>query len=127
MLVKHFINKYGPHLGKTIDRVPQKVINILKSYHWPGNVRELENIIERAMIITRGTDLELGEWFLDKENETNNGYILTLQALEKNHIQKVLQLTNWRVSGKGGAAERLGLKPTTLESRMKKLGIRRRN
>lgn len=127
MLVKHFINKYSPHIGKTIERVPQKVINILKSYHWPGNVRELENIIERAIIITRGTKLELGEWFLDKENETNDGYILTLQELEKNHIQKVLQLTNWRVSGKGGAAEKLALKPTTLESRMKKLGIRRRN
>jgi transcriptional regulator with GAF, ATPase, and Fis domain len=125
MLVKHFINKHSANIGKTIERIPQKVINTLKSYHWPGNVRELENIIERAIIITRGTELELGEWFLGNENETNHGHIFTLQELEKDHIHKVLQLTSWRVSGRCGAAEKLGLKPTTLEARMKKLGIRR--
>jgi PAS domain S-box-containing protein len=127
MLVKHFVKKYSAKAGKTIERIPQKVINILKSYHWPGNVRELENIIERAIIISRGNELELGEWFLGNENATNDSHILTLQELDKEHIQKVLQLTNWRVSGKGGAAEKLGLKPTTLESRMKKMGIRRKN
>lgn len=125
MLVKHFINKYSTNMGKTIERVPQAALNILKSYHWPGNVRELENIIERAVIITRGAELELGEWFLLNENETKGGHIPTLKELEKDHINKVLQLTSWRVSGKGGAAEKLGLKATTLEARMKKLGLKR--
>ena len=125
MLVKHFITKYSANMGKTIERVSQTALNILKSYHWPGNVRELENIIERAVIITRGTELELGEWFLLNENETKGGQIPTLQELEKDHISKVLQSTSWRVSGKGGAAEKLGLKATTLEARMKKLGLKR--
>ncbi|MGI9568687.1 MAG: sigma 54-interacting transcriptional regulator, partial [Desulfobulbia bacterium] len=120
MLVKHFINKYSAKVGKTIERVPQNVMNILKSYSWPGNVRELENIIERAVIITRGAELELGQWFPSNQNETSDSHIPTLEELEKDHIKKVLQLTSWRVSGKGGSAEKLGLKPTTLEARMKK-------
>ncbi len=97
----------------------------LQSYHWPGNVRELENIIERALVISRGNKLEIGDWLPRDEMDVRKSKIPTLTELESDHILKVLDLTSWRVSGSGGAAEKLGLKPTTLEARMKKLGIRR--
>lgn len=125
MLVKHFIQKYSAKTGKMIQTIPKSAMDTLQSYHWPGNVRELENIIERALVISQGTKLELGDWFSRLESEDNQKYILSMQDLERKHILKVLDLTSWRVSGKGGAAEILDLKPTTLEARMKKLGIER--
>jgi formate hydrogenlyase transcriptional activator len=125
LLVKHFLNKHGPKIGKTIEHVPVDVMNALKSYPWPGNVRELENIIQRALIISKGNRLEIINLPLLREQETTEQGIPTLDELEKNHITEVLEITSWRVSGKGGAAEKLGLKPTTLEARMKKLGIYR--
>jgi transcriptional regulator of acetoin/glycerol metabolism len=85
----------------------------------------LENIIERALVISRGTKLEIGDWLPRDEMDVRKSKIPTLTELESDHILKVLDLTSWRVSGSGGAAEKLGLKPTTLEARMKKLGIRR--
>jgi transcriptional regulator of acetoin/glycerol metabolism len=88
-------------------------------------VRELENIIERALVISRGNKLEIGDWLPRDELNVRQPKIPTLTELESDHILKVLDLTSWRVSGLGGAAEKLGLKPTTLEARMKKLGIRR--
>ena len=97
----------------------------LQSYHWPGNVRELENIIERALVISRGNKLEIGDWWPRDEMDVRKFKIPTLNELESDHILKVLDLTSWRVSGPGGAAEKLGLKPTTLEARMNKLGIQR--
>ena len=125
VLAKHFIEKYATKLGKQIDVVPVKVMNLLQGYEWPGNVRELENIIERAMVISVENKLELGDWFLRTISTTPESETQTLQEIEKQHILKVLHSTMWRVSGFGGAAEILGLNPTTLESRMKKLGIRR--
>ena len=125
MLVKHFIQKYSAKTGKMIQTIPKSAMDTLQSYHWPGNVRELENIIERALVISQGTKLELGDWFSRLESEDSQKYILSMQDLERKHILKVLDLTSWRVSGKGGAAEILDLKPTTLEARMKKLGIER--
>ena len=125
MLVKHFIQKYSAKTGKMIQTIPKSAMDTLQSYHWPGNVRELENIIERALVISQGTKLELGDWFSRLESEDNQKYILSMQDLERKHILKVLDLTSWRVSGKGGAAEILDLKPTTLEARMKKMGIER--
>ncbi len=125
VLAKHFIEKYATKLGKQIDVVPVKVMNVLQGYEWPGNVRELENIIERAMVISVENKLELGDWFLRTISTTPESETQTLQEIEKQHILKVLHSTMWRVSGFGGAAEILGLNPTTLESRMKKLGIRR--
>ena len=125
VLAKHFIEKYATKLGKQIDVVPVKVINVLQGYDWPGNVRELENIIERAMVISKANKLELGNWFVKTSAGMPETETQTLQEIEKRHILSVLDRTMWRVSGSGGAAEILGVKPTTLESRMKKLGIRR--
>ena len=125
MLVKHFMQKYSAKIGKTVQTITKSAMNTLQSYHWPGNVRELENIVERALVISQGTRLELGDWFSRPESKDQQNDILSIQDLEKNHILKVLDLTSWRVSGKGGAAEILNLKPTTLEARMKKLGIKR--
>jgi transcriptional regulator of acetoin/glycerol metabolism len=103
------------------------MIDKLTEYSWPGNVRELENIIERAVITNEGNKLNLND-VLPKgvsvhspENEFQ-----TLEELEKEHIIKILETTNWKVSGEKGAAKILGLKRTTLEARMKKLGIEKR-
>ena len=100
-------------------------MHALKAYHWPGNVRELENIIERAMVINQGATLQIGDWLPQGATNTQSKDIPTLRQLQRDHILKVMNLTNWRVRGAGGAAEKLGLKPTTLEARMKKLGIQR--
>ncbi len=125
LLVKHFVSKYGTKMGKQIESVSQAAIEHFKTYAWPGNIRELENVIERAMILSQGTALELGD-SLPRSNPSRNGSgTPTLRELERSHILTVLDLTNWRVSGDAGAAEILGLKPTTLEARMKKLDITR--
>ena len=97
----------------------------VQSYHWPGNVRELENVIERAVIVSTGKKLVLGEWLSTTETLSDKSEIPTLEELERKHILEVLEMTDWRVSGKKGAAKILGLKRTTLEARMQKLGIRR--
>lgn len=126
LLVKHFMNKYSGRIAKKVDKVSQKVMDILMQYHWFGNVRELENIIERAVIISRGETLELGDWMPVKESLNVEAKPESLEQFERNYIIKVLNLTGWRVSGDKGAANILGLKPTTLEARMKKLGIERK-
>ena len=95
------------------------------SYSWPGNVRELANIIERAVIVSPKNRLELGDWLPQNGVSSNPSSISTLEEFEKGHIIEVLELTGWRVSGEKGAARILGMKPTTLESRMQKLGIER--
>ncbi len=122
LLAKHFTRKCSGIIGKKIETVPKKVIDTLLAYHWPGNVRELENIIERGAIISRGRQLELGDWLLKKGPPSGRFHISTLLELERDHIIKALELTNWRVSGEKGAAKMLGIKPTTLEARMKKPG-----
>jgi transcriptional regulator with GAF, ATPase, and Fis domain len=101
-------------------------LEALLTYPWPGNVRELENIIERGVILNQGPELEAGEW-LPKPLAFSlpSSRITTLEDREREHILKALQHTGWKVSGNGGAAVLLGLKPTTLEARMKKLGIHR--
>ena len=124
LLASHFVSKYGTKLGKRIERIPPHMIERLQTYAWPGNVRELENIIERAMILTSGPTLELDESLLmvprAKATTPSAG---TLQAVERQHILHVLQETAWRIEGTHGAAGRLGLRPSTLRSRMQKLGI----
>jgi PAS domain S-box-containing protein len=126
LLVKHFVKKYVGKTGKKIDAVPQKVIDVLKTYDWPGNVRELENVIERAVIISRGKQLELGDWLPRKINSSGTSNAASLEDVERAHITDVLEMAGWRVSGEKGAAKILGLKPTTLEARMNKLGIKRK-
>jgi transcriptional regulator with GAF, ATPase, and Fis domain len=125
LLVKHFIQKFTRKIGKTIDAVPQHVLNTLQQYHWPGNVRELENLIERAMIISKGNRLLLGDWMPQNGSSNGKSHFSTLEESEKHHILEALEKTDWRVSGEKGAAKILGLNSKTLESRMKKLKIER--
>ena len=124
LLVEHFIKKYEKKFGKKIGIITNKVMNELMTYHWAGNIRELENIVERAVILSRGNKLDLGD-SLPKPLGTKKNKFTTLSENEKAHILKALKFTNWRVSGEKGAAKLLGIKRTTLEARMKKLGIER--
>lgn len=133
LLVKHFCQKHEGKIGRKITHIPGEVLNALMEYNWPGNVRELENIIERALILSQGDTLEYGEWIpVEKSNGNDNGNgngaaasTGKLQDVEKEHILAALKKTGWKVSGEKGAAKLLGLNATTLEARMKKLGIKR--
>ena len=121
-LVWAFIKEFEKPMGKVIEKVPQKSMAALQRYNWPGNIRELKNVIENAMIISNDRILKLKPL---ADLSPNLQKDLKLELVERNHIIDVLNKTSWRVSGQKGAAELLGLKPTTLESRMKKLGITR--
>jgi PAS domain S-box-containing protein len=125
LLVQHFAVKYGTKLGKRIESIPRDVMTSLQAYDWPGNVRELENVIERAVILSPGSELEPGRFITEVSGRAGESRIPTLDELEREHIISVLELTGWRVRGESGSAALLGLKPTTLEARMKKLGIQR--
>ena len=122
LMVWTFVNEFQQKMGKRIDSVPRKSMEALESYAWPGNGRELRNVIERAMILSLTESLEVtlpGIVVADTPVEQS------LEDVERRHILTVLQKTHWRVTGKASAAEILGLKGSTLQSRMKKLGIRR--
>ena len=124
-LVRYFVMKYTAKTGKRIDTVPKSVLDSLGAYPWPGNVRELANVLERSFIISRGNSLELGEW---APVPVESGAVTTdtgTHDLSRERIIEALERTGWRVSGPRGAAHALGLKPTTLEARMKRLGITR--
>jgi formate hydrogenlyase transcriptional activator len=125
LLVQYFVRKHAARIGKKIDRIPEGMMSSLKRYQWPGNIRELEHVIERAVILSEGQELEPTDWLSPSEGKVSTGRIMTLEELERQHILDILEQTNWRVSGDKGAAAILGLKPTTLEARMKKLGIER--
>ncbi len=128
LLVKHFCQKHEGKIGRKITNVSPKVMDALMTYDWPGNIRELENIIERAMILSAGNTLEHGDWIpAEKISSGGNGSVTKtkLEDVERDHIIEVLKKTGWKVSGEKGAAKVLGLNPTTLEARMKKMGIKR--
>ncbi len=97
----------------------------LLDYHWPGNVRELENIIERAVIISKSKKLNLGDFSPQRMGIPQKDKIANLTENERSHILRALEFTNWRIGGDRGAAELLGVKRTTLNARMKKLNIQR--
>jgi transcriptional regulator with GAF, ATPase, and Fis domain len=122
ILVWSFVQEFSEKMGKTIEIIPRKTMEQLQSYEWPGNVRELRNIIERAMILTKGTSLHVD---IPQSIDSIHQQEMGLEEFEKNHIIDILSMTGWKVRGKKGAAELLRLKPSTLESKMKKLGIRR--
>ncbi len=123
-LVWAFVRYFEKKMGKQIEKIPGRSMEALQNWSWPGNVRELRNIIEHAMIITRGKTLEviMPKANVDEHAETPN---IALDAAERKHILAALQRCGWRISGPGGAAEALGLKRTTLQSKMKKLDIER--
>jgi formate hydrogenlyase transcriptional activator len=131
LLVWFFISELQHRLGRGFDEVSAKAMATLSDYDWPGNVRELKNIIERAMILSPGSVLKLGDWFSNEHVVTvgsflpYDGAVETIEEVERAHIEKVLVACDWKIRGKDGAAEHLGLKRTTLQSRMKKLGIER--
>jgi transcriptional regulator with GAF, ATPase, and Fis domain len=121
-LVWFFVKALGSKMGKQIESIPPNDIEALKAYPWPGNVRELQNITERAMILANSNVLHLDVPLIAQAVAS---HIETLESVEKQHIVEMLRATGWRVSGKSGAAEILGLNPKTLESKMQKMGIRR--
>ncbi|MFZ6010634.1 MAG: sigma 54-interacting transcriptional regulator [Bacteroidota bacterium] len=128
ILVNHFCRKYGMKFGKRVNTVSKAVLEALMKYDWPGNIRELENIIERGLIISSSDHLELGDWLpkpqiISTDHKHESATDQSLEVLERTHILQVLQKTNWKIRGEGGAAKILSLNPTTLEARMKKLGI----
>lgn len=119
-LVWAFVRQYEKKMGKPITRISRRGMAAMQRYTWPGNVRELKNIVEYAMITSSGGDLHIR---LPEPASGENFANDTLESVERRHILGVLAKTGWRVTGKGGAAEILGMKRTTLQSRMKKLGI----
>lgn len=125
MLAAYFVKKFSAALGKKVESVSAAAMEALKSYPWPGNIRELEHVIERAVILSHGAELDGGDWIPKSAAVIGAGPAATLEEVERAHILAVLAHTNWRVSGDKGAARILGLNPTTLEARMKRLGIRR--
>jgi transcriptional regulator with GAF, ATPase, and Fis domain len=122
MLVWAFVKDFSKRMGKTVENISNKTMDILMNYTWPGNVRELRNVIERAMILHSGKTLHIEK--IQAENQEID-QPTSLQEVERNHIRSVLAKKNWKVSGKNGAAEALGLKESTLRARMGKLGIKR--
>jgi formate hydrogenlyase transcriptional activator len=136
-LVRHFTSKHAIRMNKQIDSIPAETMRALTSWHWPGNIRELENFIERSVILTRGTvlnvpisELHATEPFTVAAKSaaaaaSAGGHTLTLHESEREYILKVLREADGVLSGSGGAAARLGLKRTTLQAKMKKLGIDR--
>jgi formate hydrogenlyase transcriptional activator len=148
LLVHYFVNRHAARIGRRISRVPKTVMDRLVAYRWPGNVRELENVIERAVVLSPGADLEVpGEALLapvERANESDRKHqadepqqepassvhstaddSLKLQEIQRRHIVEVLRRTDWKIAGADGAARLLEVNPSTLRSRIKKLGIRR--
>jgi formate hydrogenlyase transcriptional activator len=124
LLVRYFVQKFSRRMNKQIETIPSEAMNALTRWEWPGNVRELENFIERSVILSEGTILnvpmsELRSVYGSGRSDT------TLEGLEREHILRVLRETGGVISGLRGAAARLGMKRTTLQSRMQKMGITR--
>lgn len=117
-----FVEEFADRMGKAIDTVPKEIIQKLQHYHWPGNIRELRNVIERAVIVSSGSVLNID---LPKNANSGDGKLMALADAERDHILHVLEITDGRIKGKNGAAEILDVKPSTLQSKMVKLGIER--
>jgi len=124
LLINFYIDRISRRLGKVIKMVPEGVMDSMRHYHWPGNVRELENVLERAVINSSGPKLRLVDE-LKKPHKDAHRPEQTLEHVERNYIKRVLEHTGWKVSGKGSAAEILGLDRSTLRARMRKLNIRK--
>jgi transcriptional regulator with GAF, ATPase, and Fis domain len=143
LLAEVFLEEASRRLGRIFDPIPGEVLEVLRHYEWPGNVRELQNVIERASVVSTGRTLQLPEAWGSAEDwkavgtwpaPTAAGAQLhpmgsfeesSLEQVGKNYILRILEQTGWRVEGPKGAAMILGLNPSTLRSRMQKLGIRR--
>jgi formate hydrogenlyase transcriptional activator len=137
LLAHFFAQKFAQQMKKPIERIPAEAMSTLTAYSWPGNIRELQNLIERAVILTRGRALEIPLAELrqpantsapetpEAPEPTDQTKAATLKDVEREHILRALTESNWVVGGPNGAATRLGLNRTTLNHRMRKLGITR--
>jgi DNA-binding NtrC family response regulator len=127
LLTRFFVNKHMIRLGKRIEEIDRETMSRLRAYSWPGNIRELENVIERAVILSKGPSLEIEDELFPSMDlpDQEEKQPLTLEKVEREHILKILEKTRWVVDGQKGAAKILKLHPSTLRSRMQKLGIQR--
>jgi DNA-binding NtrC family response regulator len=119
-MVFAFMEEFSTRMGKKITNISRKAMEALQKHPWPGNIRELRNVIEHSVILTSSDTLKLS--FLG-DSPTKGPEPITLADVERDHIQKTLETTRWRIKGRHGAAERLDMEPSTLYSRMQKLGI----
>jgi formate hydrogenlyase transcriptional activator len=126
VLVQYFLNRHAQRMKKKIESVPSEALEALARYHWPGNVRELEHLIERAVILSTGAVLEIPPIEPAPGHKSQGSPAGSLESVEREHIVRVLRETQGRIAGPGGAAERLGMNRSTLNSRMRKLGISRK-
>lgn len=120
ILVHHFVSKHAARMGKHIDNVPDETMKVLQNWNWPGNIRELENMIERMVILSKGRTLAAPPVELGAPQEVTED---NLTEMEREHIVRILRETNGVVSGTDGAASRLGINRTTLQSMLKRFGI----
>ena len=125
LLVNFFLSKFAKKLGKEVRGISQNGMENLTRYDWPGNVRELQNIVERALVLAAGSIVRVDASMLQSGEALKKAAVDTLENVERNHIVRALKETNWVIHGKRGAAETLGINPSTLRSRMEKLGIKR--
>src|SRR5204863_3408794 len=120
VMVFAFLEEFSMRMGKKITKVPRRAMEALQKHSWPGNIRELRNVIEHSVILSNRDTLQLS--FLG-DSPTKEAPPVTLAEAERGHILKTLETTAWRIKGKHGAADRLDMEPSTLYSRMQKLGI----
>jgi formate hydrogenlyase transcriptional activator len=127
LLVHFFANKFAQQMKRRIESVPKETMAALVNYHWPGNIRELQNLVERGVILSRGPSLEipLGELKQSTRQGNHANGSTTLESVEREHILRVLSESKWVIGGPAGAAARLGVNRTTLNHRLRKLGITR--
>jgi formate hydrogenlyase transcriptional activator len=124
LLVRHFVEQFSRQMNREIDTIPAETMNALTRYSWPGNIRELQNLVERGVILSPGNVLQVPLQDLKHRSASEiTSSSQTLEETERAHILAVLKKTKWKLSGPNGAAERLGLNRSTLQFRMKKLGI----
>jgi formate hydrogenlyase transcriptional activator len=127
LLVQYFLAKFSKKMKKNIETVPPERMQALIRYSWPGNIRELEHLIERAVILSRGSALNVPPFEAPPAEETPQASSTKLESVEREHIIRVLRESKGKIGGPGGAAERLGMNRTTLNSRMQKLKITRKD
>jgi transcriptional regulator with GAF, ATPase, and Fis domain len=125
-LTEFFVAKFAARLNKTIDSIPDEVIEALKAHNWPGNIRELQNFLERAVLFSTGSVLRLPMDFTQTVPQRAGSAARTLADADRDHIIQTLERSNWLIGGQDGAANRLGLPRTTLIYKMRKLGIETR-
>ena len=138
-LARFFADKFARRMNKTVDSISEEAMRILSSYHWPGNIRELQNVIERAVILCQGSELQVDSVLRESMSRRSDeqlrvaandpdGTVFSkdeIDRLERRNILAALEKTSWKIYGPGGAAEMLGVKPTTLAARVTRMGLKR--